>query len=112
MEEDNVVEPAEDVMKIDPTSPDLGVLSSDSLDTPDLKLQRVISVVKRDPVAADLKWSLFVLACQSYKQDFCVRPFPTFFLKDGNKDFQALVRWKTNHMVNNMFVYFTVHLIT
>lgn len=94
MEEDNVVEPTEDVMKVDPTSPDVGILSSDRLDTADLKLQRVLSVVKKDLVAADLKWSLFVSACQSYKQDFCVRPFPALFLKDGNKDFQTLVSLK------------------
>jgi len=53
-------------------------------------LTRVLSVIRRDVIAADLKWSLFVAASQSYKHDSCLRPFPPMFLVDGNKDISAL----------------------
>ncbi|XP_054283255.1 protein mono-ADP-ribosyltransferase PARP16-like [Macrosteles quadrilineatus] len=53
--------------------------------------QTVVSFIKRDLVAADLKWSLFVAASQSYKHDSCLRPYPPMFVKDGNKDFGGLM---------------------
>ncbi|XP_046661003.1 protein mono-ADP-ribosyltransferase PARP16 isoform X1 [Homalodisca vitripennis] len=53
--------------------------------------KEVLSAIQRDLTAADIRWSLFVAACQSYKQDSCLRPFPPMFLVDGTKDFSALM---------------------
>lgn len=92
IDEENMVEPTTPSMLkaeraclgVTAESPDS---SSDSS-----RLRSVVAAVTRDLTAADLKWSLFVAACQSYKQDSCLRPFPPMFLKDGSKDFAALVR--------------------
>lgn len=45
-----------------------------------------------DPVAADLRCSLFVAAVQNYKRDSVLRPFPPRYLKGEIKDFEELVR--------------------
>lgn len=94
IEEENVVEPTTPSM-LKAERACLGV-TSESLATSDdssHQLASLMAAVARDLTAADLKWSLFVAACQSYKQDSCLRPFPPMFLKDGNKDFAALVRY-------------------
>ena len=51
----------------------------------------VRSCLQRDPVAADLRLSLFMAAVQSYKRDSMLRPFPPLYLAGDNKDFEALV---------------------
>lgn len=45
-----------------------------------------------DPVAADLRCSLFVAAVQNYKRDSVLRPFPPRYLTGETKDFEELVR--------------------
>lgn len=93
IEEENVVEPTTpSLLKAERAC--LGVTTESLVGSKDSsqQLQSVVAVVARDLTAADLKWSLFVAACQSYKQDSCLRPFPPMFLKDGSKDFTALVR--------------------
>lgn len=52
----------------------------------------VCSCLHRDPVAADLRFSLFVAAAQSYKRDSLLRPFPPRYLTGDIKDFEELVR--------------------
>ncbi len=52
----------------------------------------VCSCLHRDPVAADLRCSLFVAAVQSYKRDSALRPFPPRYLRGEIKDFEELVR--------------------
>lgn len=52
----------------------------------------VCSCLHRDPVAADLRCSLFVAAAQSYKRDSLLRPFPPRYLRGDIKDFDELVR--------------------
>ena len=47
----------------------------------------------RDPVAADLRLSLFMSAAQSYKRDSLLRPFPPAYITSDNKDFDHLVRY-------------------
>ncbi|XP_061078130.1 protein mono-ADP-ribosyltransferase PARP16 isoform X2 [Conger conger] len=43
-----------------------------------------------DPVAADLRCSLFVAAALSYKRDSVLRPFPPRYVSGDSKDFDAL----------------------
>uniref|UniRef100_A0A673HRM2 Mono [ADP-ribose] polymerase PARP16-like n=1 Tax=Sinocyclocheilus rhinocerous TaxID=307959 RepID=A0A673HRM2_9TELE len=50
----------------------------------------VCSCLHRDPVAADLRCSLFVAAVQSYKRDSALRPFPPRYLRGEVKDFEEL----------------------
>ncbi|KAJ8343498.1 hypothetical protein SKAU_G00308270 [Synaphobranchus kaupii] len=45
----------------------------------------------RDPVAADLRCSLFVAAALSYRRDSVLRPFPPRYVNGGSKDFEALL---------------------
>uniref|UniRef100_A0A8C9RQC6 Poly [ADP-ribose] polymerase n=1 Tax=Scleropages formosus TaxID=113540 RepID=A0A8C9RQC6_SCLFO len=51
----------------------------------------VRSCLRRDPVAADLRCSLFVAAAQSYKRDSVLRPFPPRYVFEDNKEFDALL---------------------
>lgn len=48
-------------------------------------------VIARDPLAADLKFSLFMSALRSYKRDSVLRPFPALYASDQYKDFDALI---------------------
>ncbi|XP_072258724.1 protein mono-ADP-ribosyltransferase PARP16 [Pyxicephalus adspersus] len=48
-------------------------------------------IIARDPLAADLKCSLFMSALRSYKRDSVLRPFPPFYATDQYKDFDALI---------------------
>lgn len=59
---------------------------------PDAVRELVCSCLHRDPVAADLRCSLFVAAAQNYKRDSLLRPFPGKYLSGENKDFEELVR--------------------
>lgn len=55
------------------------------------KSQAVTSTIKDDLLAADLKFSLFLAALQSYRHDSILRPFPSGFTSEtGEKDFEAL----------------------
>lgn len=55
------------------------------------KVKAILDCFDKDILAADLKWNLFVAACQSYKYDSCLRPFPPMFYKDGFKDINSLL---------------------
>lgn len=55
------------------------------------KLRHLRSILEKDSRAIDMKWSLFVAACQSYRFDTVLRPFPPAFVKDGVKDIELLV---------------------
>lgn len=59
---------------------------------PDAVRELVCSCLHRDPVAADLRCSLFVAAAQSYKRDSLLRPFPPRYISGDNKEFEELVR--------------------
>ncbi|XP_030313295.1 protein mono-ADP-ribosyltransferase PARP16 isoform X2 [Calypte anna] len=49
---------------------------------------RFREAVGRDPLAADLRCSLFAAALQSYKRDSALRPFPgRYYSGDNSKDF-------------------------
>lgn len=61
----------------------------------------VCSCLHRDPVAADLRCSLFVAAAQSYKRDSLLRPFPPRYLSGDIKDFDELVRKRWLKAPNN-----------
>lgn len=51
----------------------------------------VRSCLHRDPVAADLRCSLFVAAALTYKRDSVLRPFPRRYTSEDSKEFEALV---------------------
>lgn len=48
-------------------------------------------LLERDPKAADLKWSFFVAASNTYRFDSCLKPFPPMYIKNECKDIEALV---------------------
>lgn len=59
----------------------------------DAKYSIVQSKIKNDPLSADLQWSLFVGALQSYRCDTVLRPFPpSFCFENGEKDVKRLER--------------------
>ncbi|KAK1888311.1 Protein mono-ADP-ribosyltransferase PARP16 [Dissostichus eleginoides] len=58
---------------------------------PEAVRELVRSCLHRDPVAADLRCSLFVAAAQNYKRDSLLRPFPPRYISSDNKDFEELL---------------------
>lgn len=51
----------------------------------------VLGKIREDPLASDLRWSLFVAALQSYRCDSVLRPFPPRFIgQDEEKDLLTL----------------------
>ena len=56
----------------------------------DKKLTSLRLLLEKDLLAADVKWSLFVAACQHYRHDSCLKPFPPKFLKEDSKDIDSL----------------------
>ncbi|KAM9753454.1 protein mono-ADP-ribosyltransferase PARP16 [Menidia menidia] len=58
---------------------------------PEAVRELVSSCLHRDPVAADLRCSLFVAAAKSYKRDSLLRPFPPLYISGDNKDFEELL---------------------
>uniref|UniRef100_A0A1B6CHE8 Poly [ADP-ribose] polymerase n=1 Tax=Clastoptera arizonana TaxID=38151 RepID=A0A1B6CHE8_9HEMI len=54
------------------------------------KLALVLEYLKRDLIAADFKWSLFISATHSFRYDSCLRPFPSMYLKDDVKDIDLM----------------------
>lgn len=71
---------------------------------PEAVRELVCSCLHRDPVAADLRCSLFVAAAQNYKRDSLLRPFPPRYLSGDNKDFEDLVR-KSEHKVSPVIMF-------
>ena len=54
--------------------------------------ERVLRKLETDITSADVRWSLFISALESYRHDSILRPFPSAYIEDdGNKNFQALV---------------------
>lgn len=70
---------------------------------PEAVRELVISCLHRDPVAADLRCSLFVAAAQSYKRDSLLRPFPPRYVTADNKDFEELVRDRTCVLTRQLY---------
>lgn len=68
---------------------------------PEAVRELVRSCLHRDPVAADLRCSLFLAAAQSYKRDSLLRPFPPRYLRGDVKDFEELVRKRWLKAPNN-----------
>jgi len=66
-------------------------ITSQSTRFKDKKSIALRKILQSDPKAADLKWSLFVAACQSYRYDSCLKPFPSQFSNNGIKDREYLV---------------------
>jgi poly[ADP-ribose] polymerase 16 len=66
-------------------------VTTQSTNIGDKKVIALRNLLQADPQAADVKFSLFVAACQSYRYDSCLKPFPPQFIRDGIKDIDALV---------------------
>jgi poly[ADP-ribose] polymerase 16 len=66
-------------------------ITSQSSRVKDKKSVVLRNILQNDPKAADMKWSLFVAACQSYRYDSCLKPFPSQFSNNGIKDRECLV---------------------
>lgn len=57
--------------------------------------ERVLQRLETDLTSADMRWSLFFSALESYRHDSILRPFPSAYLEnEGSKNFQALVSAK------------------
>lgn len=52
----------------------------------------VLQRLRSDLSSADMQWSLFISALESYRHDSILRPFPSTYVEDGgNKKVQTLV---------------------
>ncbi|XP_046428658.1 protein mono-ADP-ribosyltransferase PARP16 isoform X1 [Neodiprion fabricii] len=68
--------------------PPLGSLTIE--ECPKKKVLLLKTILERDLVAADIKWSLFVAASHSYRYDSCLRPYPPMYVRNECKDIEAL----------------------
>lgn len=68
-------------------------LDSTNQEDVEKKVQCLKHVLEKDLRAADLKWSLFVAACNTYRYDTCLKPFPPMYIKNECKDIEALVKF-------------------
>lgn len=67
----------------------MDVQQSSSVDNKRSSLQEFID---RDPLAADVRISLFVSAARSFKYDSCLQPFPPDYIANKEKNIDELVR--------------------
>lgn len=81
--------PSVGVSKISATGCDNASLNS-RISTRENKLITLRTLLEDDLPSADLKWSLFVAACQSYRYDSCLKPFPPYFINGDTKDIDGL----------------------
>ncbi|XP_034948960.1 uncharacterized protein [Chelonus insularis] len=70
-------------------------ISSPPVDHVDLqeindKILSLKNLLQQDLRAADLRWSFFVAACNTYKHNNCLKPFPPMYITNGIKDIEAL----------------------
>ncbi|XP_043280335.1 protein mono-ADP-ribosyltransferase PARP16 [Venturia canescens] len=77
-----------EIARIPRTMGSMDFLSSD--ESSERKVHDLRSVLERDPAAADLKWSLFVAACNTYRHNTCLMPFPPMYTEREGKDIEAL----------------------
>ncbi|XP_015127379.1 protein mono-ADP-ribosyltransferase PARP16 [Diachasma alloeum] len=66
-----------------------------SVNSPELeefkkKILALKNLLDHDPHAADFKWSLFVTACNTYRHDSCLKPFPPAYTQNECKDVEKL----------------------
>ena len=52
----------------------------------------LVTLLREAPLACDLSITLFQSAANSYKHDSLLRPFPPFFIDNGERDIDRLVR--------------------
>lgn len=92
-----------------PTESDLDVLYATRLDSTNQedvgkKLSALKHLLEKDLKAADLKWSLFIAACNTYRYDTCLKPFPAMYIKNECKDIEALVKFLKYCVIHIAFV--------
>uniref|UniRef100_A0A8D9A1V6 Poly [ADP-ribose] polymerase n=2 Tax=Cacopsylla melanoneura TaxID=428564 RepID=A0A8D9A1V6_9HEMI len=66
-------------------------LSSPQTSTINTKIIELKQSLAKSKLGCDIKWSIFVSACHSYRVSSCLHPFPTMFIKDGLKDISAVL---------------------
>lgn len=80
------------------TNPELNTLhpsrvsNSPNEDETRKKISSLKHFLEKDLRAADLKWSFFVAATNTYKYDSCLKPFPPMYIKNECKDIESLRR--------------------
>lgn len=74
------------------TSLDASQINHSITEDVDKKITSLKLLLEKDPKAADLKWSLFVAASNTYRYDSCLKPFPPMYIKNECKDIEALRR--------------------
>ncbi|XP_076294868.1 protein mono-ADP-ribosyltransferase PARP16-like [Lasioglossum baleicum] len=81
---------------IDNKASDVNILYTSQVDSTNSQEETVKKVsslkfiLEKDFTAADLKWTLFVAACNTYRYDTCLKPFPPMYIKNECKDIEAL----------------------
>lgn len=94
MEGDNAVlrdSTAPGVQNVDPVSNINSETELTGLKDENNQAFSILKLLQKDLMAADLKWSLFIAASQSYKFDSCLRPFPPMYLRNDIKDINSVV---------------------
>ena len=66
---------------------------------------RVLQRLESDLSSADMQWSLFMSALESYRHDSILRPFPSAYVEDdGSKNVQRLVSVNSRKPVYMFFI--------
>uniref|UniRef100_A0A8D8LY26 PARP16 N-terminal domain-containing protein n=1 Tax=Cacopsylla melanoneura TaxID=428564 RepID=A0A8D8LY26_9HEMI len=76
-------------------------LSSPQTSTINTKIIELKQSLAKSKLGCDIKWSIFVSACHSYRVSSCLHPFPTMFIKDGLKDISAVVYCQTRFNISS-----------
>ncbi|KAF2885797.1 hypothetical protein ILUMI_20380 [Ignelater luminosus] len=63
-----------------------------SCTTKESKLNAIVNILRDNFYGCDILLCLFMAALQSYRVDRCLRPFPTMYIKESNKDIDNLRR--------------------
>lgn len=62
-----------------------------SCTTKEFKVNAILNILRNNFYGCDILLCLFMAALQSYRVDGCLRPFPTIYIKESNKDIDNLV---------------------
>ncbi|KAI5709434.1 hypothetical protein M8J75_000193 [Diaphorina citri] len=70
-----------------------GEVVSSSMEPSDIddKITELKQILAWNKLGCDIKWSIFVSACQSYRVSSCLHPFPPMFIKNQHKDISAVL---------------------
>ncbi|KAL1463377.1 hypothetical protein WDU94_015132 [Cyamophila willieti] len=66
-------------------------ISSPQASAINTKIIELKQSLAKSKLGCDIKWSIFVSACHSYRVSSCLHPFPPMFIKEGQKDNSAVL---------------------